>query len=166
MTRSRFLSRLFRDRWHLQQQLRDRPRWWTSHRRLYLEPLEDRVLPSLLGLAQQGVAPDIASDVLTNLSYTQLGTNANPFHYDATPLEITLGDGSMFAINNPSSGGSAKTTLNLLLDNSGKFASGTSADDLPTRYVRCAHRERRKTVPMSRKWSLRATASHPAPGTC
>jgi hypothetical protein len=97
---------------------------------LYLEPLEDRVLPSLLGLAQQGVAPDIASDVSTNLSYTQLGDNANPFHYDATPLEITLGDGSMFAINNPSSGGSAKTTLNLLLDNSGKFASGTSADDL------------------------------------
>jgi hypothetical protein len=130
MTKSRFLSRFIRDRWDSQQALRDRTRRTRPTRRLYLEPLEDRVLPSLLGLAQQGVAPDIASDVLTNLSYTQLGTNANPFHYDATPLAITLGDGSLFAIKNPSVGGPAKTTLNLLLENSGKFASGLSADDL------------------------------------
>jgi hypothetical protein len=130
MFASRFLRRLFHDpaRWHDQlRQYKDRTK---AGRRLYVEPLEDRVLPSLLGLAPQGVAPDIASDVRTNLSYTQVGNNANPFHYDATPLEMTLGDGSMFAISNPSSGGAAKTNLDLFLDNSGKFTGAVPGDVL------------------------------------
>jgi hypothetical protein len=120
----RFLSRVFRDRSRLQECTRRAPR-----RRPRLESLEDRILPSLLGLASHAVAPDIASGGLTNMSYTQLGTNSNPFHYDAVPLSLTLGDGTRATIGNPSGGGNASMSLNLLLDNSGKFASPGAASD-------------------------------------
>jgi RHS repeat-associated protein len=67
--------------------------------------------------------PDIASGVINNLSYTQLGTNANPFHYDAIPLMLTLPGGTMDGISDPT-GGSASTRLDLVLDNSGSLTSG------------------------------------------
>jgi RHS repeat-associated protein len=86
--------------------------------------------PGLMGLAQASLPPDITSGSKTNISYTQKGNNANPFHYDATPLAITLGDGRRFTLVNPSSGGARKTQLNLLLDNNGAFSSGVSGPDL------------------------------------
>jgi hypothetical protein len=92
--------------------------------RLFLEPLEDRTLLSLLGLAQLGANPDITSGVLNNLSYTQQGNNANPFHYDSVPLWITLPDGSVDYISDPSGGGNAATNLNLLLSNTGYLMPG------------------------------------------
>jgi RHS repeat-associated protein len=92
--------------------------------RLFLEPLEDRVLLSLLGLAQQGAKPDITSGIINDLSYTQQGNNANPFHYDSVPLWITLPDGSVDYINNPSDGSNATTNLDLLLSNQGYLEPG------------------------------------------
>jgi hypothetical protein len=82
-----------------------------------------------MGLAQASLPPDITSGAKTNISYTQKGNNANPFHYDATPLAITLGDGRRFTLANPTSGGARKTQLNLLLDNNGAFSSGVSGPD-------------------------------------
>lgn len=96
--------------------------------RLVLEPLEDRILLSLLGLAQQGAPPDITSGVINDLSYTQLGNNANPFHYDSIPLYITLPDGSQDAINNPSNGNNATTNLDLTLSNNGYLVPGNGND--------------------------------------
>lgn len=93
--------------------------------RLFLEPLEDRVLPSLLGLAQQGAKPDITSGVFNDLSYTQQGNNANPFHYDSIPLYITLKDGTVDNINNPSGRGNSTTNLDLLLSNNGYLIPGS-----------------------------------------
>jgi RHS repeat-associated protein len=92
--------------------------------RLFLEPLEDRVLLSLLGLAQQGAKPDITSGIINDLSYTQQGNNANPFHYDSIPLWITMPDGSVDYINNPSNGTNATTNLDLLLSNQGYLEPG------------------------------------------
>src|SRR5262249_57038293 len=80
-----------------------------------------------LGLAQASVRPDITSGGLTHLSYTDLGNNANPFHYDAVPLAMTLGNGRTFAISNPS-GGTARTELNARLNNDGSAASSTPND--------------------------------------
>jgi hypothetical protein len=123
----RFLSRLFRDPTTLcsavcRCKARTKPR-----RPLRLELLEDRVVPSLIGLAALGVAPDIASDARTDISYTFVGKTGNPFHYDAVPLTLTLGDGSQHAISNPSGGGSAATTLNMSLDDTGHFSTPGSA---------------------------------------
>jgi hypothetical protein len=123
----RFLSRLFRDPAALRS-THCRCKARTKQRRpLRLDLLEDRVVPSLIGLAALGVAPDIASDAHTDLSYTQGGNNANPFHYEAVPLTLTLGDGSQHAISNSSGGGSAATTLDLTLDNTGHFTTAGPA---------------------------------------
>src|SRR5262249_11141302 len=67
-----------------------------------LEPLEDRCLFALLGLAQATTPPDITSGALTNLSFALAGNNANPFHYDSIPLWLTTGDGSVQYISDPS----------------------------------------------------------------
>jgi hypothetical protein len=78
----------------------------------------------LLGLAQQGTKPDITSGVINDLFYTQQGNNANPFHYDSIPLWITLPDGSVDYISNPSGGDNASTNLDLLLSNQGYLEPG------------------------------------------
>jgi YD repeat-containing protein len=78
-----------------------------------------------LGLAQQGAKPDITSGVNNDLSDTQLGNNANPFHYDSVPLYLTLPNGSVDNISNPSSGGNAATNLNLQLSNNGYLEPGS-----------------------------------------
>src|SRR5262249_14428573 len=83
----------------------------------------------LLGLAQQTFLPDIASGALTTISYTQVGNNANPFHYNSIPLTIILGPNTQYNISNPT-GGSASIRLDLYLDNNGNFASGVARDDL------------------------------------
>jgi hypothetical protein len=93
--------------------------------RLFLEPLEDRVLLSLLGLAQQGAKPDITSGVINDLSYSQVGNNANPFHYDSVPLYLTLPDGSVDPISNTSGGSNAATNLDLVLSNQGYLIPGS-----------------------------------------
>src|SRR5262249_40124269 len=98
--------------------------------RLGVEPLEERCLLALLGLAPQAAKPDIASGVRTNLSYTQVGNHANPFHYDAIPVTLTLPGGTTARITNPANGTAAKTVLNLALDNAGGFAAGVSGPDL------------------------------------
>ena len=127
----RFLRGVFGQRSRLADMLsRRRNRRQQHSARLYLEQLEDRVVPSLLGLAQVSVAPDIAGALLDHMSYTQIGNNANPFHYDAVPLAVTLGDGSMANITNPSGGGTPQTNLDLFLDNSGHFAAGVAGNDL------------------------------------
>lgn len=92
--------------------------------RLFLEPLEDRVLLSLLGLAGQGAKPDITSGVSNSLSYTQVGNNANPFSYSSVPLYITLPDGSIDNISNLTGGGNAATNLSALLSNQGYLEPG------------------------------------------
>jgi YD repeat-containing protein len=102
---------------------RRRPRF-----RPAVEMLEDRAVPALLGLAPETVAPDIASGARSTLSYTHLGTNSNPFHYDATPLTLVLGDGSRVTVANPT-GGVRRTRLDLRLDNAGGFASGVAGAD-------------------------------------
>jgi RHS repeat-associated protein len=115
----RFLRWAFRDRTPLHE-LRCKRR----RPRLQLEALEDRCLPTLLGLAQVAVQPDITSGGLTHMSYTDLGGNANPFHYDALPLALTLGDGSVSGISNPTGGGTRSTTLDVALNSAGAFAGG------------------------------------------
>jgi RHS repeat-associated protein len=99
------------------------PETWGRRYQPVIEALEDRVVPSLLGLAQQGALPDLTSGVLNNLSYSQLGTNTNPFHYDSVPLWLTLPGGSVQYITDPS-GGSATTNLDLVLNNTGLFMPG------------------------------------------
>jgi RHS repeat-associated protein len=79
-----------------------------------------------MGLAQASLPPDITSGGLTHLSYTQVGNNANPFHYDAIPLALTLGDGRLFTLANPT-GGTRSTRLDVNLDNTGSFAGGSSS---------------------------------------
>ena len=54
--------------------------------RVFVERLEERCMLSLLGLSQLATKPDIASGSRSNLSYTQIGNNANPFQYSAIPL--------------------------------------------------------------------------------
>lgn len=81
--------------------------------------------PGLLGLAQASLPPDIASGALTHLSYTELGNNANPFHYDAIPLALTLPNGQRVSVANPT-GGTRQTTLDLTLDNTGALAGSGS----------------------------------------
>jgi YD repeat-containing protein len=126
----RSFRRLFRVPAALQDTLHPGPKRPDPPRhRLLLEQLEDRVVPSLLGLAQQTVAPDITSGVLTHLSYTQVGNNANLFHYDAVALALTLGDGSRANITKPTTGNAA-VTLNMSLDNSGVFSSGVPTGTL------------------------------------
>src|SRR5262245_18963516 len=96
-----------------------------------LEPLESRELLALLGLAQECFKPDIASGAVTNLSYTQVGNNANPVHYDAVPLSLALGNGatgtSLFSIANPTAG-TRQTRLDMRLTNAGQFAAGVAGD--------------------------------------
>src|SRR4051794_26647093 len=82
---------------------------------LLLEPMEDRCLLSLLGIAQQSSKPDIASGSKTNISYTQLNTNANPFHYDSIPLSLTLANGTVDRISNQANKTAASTRLDLVL---------------------------------------------------
>jgi RHS repeat-associated protein len=101
------------------------PRHQSREFRPFLEILEDRITPSLLGLAQQSARPDITSGVINALSYTQVGNNANPFHYDSIPLWITLPDGSVDSISDPAGGGSAKTNLDLRLSNDGYLTPGS-----------------------------------------
>ncbi len=86
------------------------------------------VTPGLMGLAQASLPPDIASGALTRISYTQIGNNANPFHYDSIPLAILLADGRKFNLGNPT-GGARKTNLDLKLDNLGAFAAGVAGPD-------------------------------------
>ncbi|HZU38000.1 MAG TPA: hypothetical protein VFA18_18915, partial [Gemmataceae bacterium] len=114
-----------RTRRHPRRQPRRRSRWL-----LQVRALEGRVVPSLIGLAPESVAPDIASEALTDLSYTQVGNNNNPFHYDSIPLLLTLGDGSSYAISKPAGGGSAQTVLNVALDNTGHFSTADAGPDL------------------------------------
>jgi hypothetical protein len=114
---------------------RHSPRSWGRRYRPVIEALEDRVVPSLLGLAQLGTNPDITSGVLNNLSYTQQGNNANPFHYDSVPLWITQPDGGVQYITDLSDGSLATTNLNLLLDNTGKLVPGTGNDFSVTGHV-------------------------------
>ena len=84
---------------------------------------------SLLGLSQLATKPDIASGSRTNISYTQVGNNDNPFQYSATPLSLKMPDGSVDNITNQTNKTAAKTTLSLYLDNFGDFVSaGTSPD--------------------------------------
>ncbi len=130
MTLRRFLSRVFRDPECVRGCVRCRRGRKPPRHRPHVEALEDRVLLSLLGLASETVAPDIAAGVQTNLSYTQMGNNANPFHYDSLALALTLGDGASSRIGNPTAGGTATVTLNLLLTNSGSFAGGVTGNDL------------------------------------
>src|SRR6185312_2827571 len=78
---------------------RRRARIRATHRPL-LEPLEERVMLSLLGLSQLDMKPDIASGSRTTLSYTQLGNNNNPFLYTAIPLSLKMPDGSTDYITN------------------------------------------------------------------
>ncbi len=85
---------------------------------------------AVLGIAQNTVAPDIASGAITSISYTQAGNNANPFQYSAAALQLTLGDGSTFPINNPSAGGSATTSLKVSLNNDGTFSQFQPGDNL------------------------------------
>jgi hypothetical protein len=125
----RFFRDIFGDRSRLSELRRRRVRRRGGRPLPRLEALEDRTLPSLLGLAAQSVAPDIASGALTDLSYKQVGNNSNPFHYDAVPLTLTLGDGTRATISNPSAGGNATMTLDLQLDNSGRFSSGGTSPD-------------------------------------
>jgi RHS repeat-associated protein len=101
-----------------------RSRTWSY--RLLVEALERRLVPSLLGLAPEGVRPDITSGILNNLSYTQVGNNANPFHYDSIPLWITMPDGSVDYISDPSNGSMATTSLDVTLDNTGALAAGNA----------------------------------------
>jgi hypothetical protein len=97
--------------------------------RVFVERLEERCMLSLLGLSQLATKPDIASGSRSNLSYTQIGNNANPFQYSATPLSLKMPDGSTDAITNQTSKTAAKTTLSLELDNFGYFASGGTSPD-------------------------------------
>ena len=92
-------------------------------RRLSLEPLEGRHLLALLGLAQQGTKPDVASGVMNTLSYTQVGNNQNPFRYSAIPFALTMPAGTVSNITNPT-GGSASTKLSLTLNNAGQLVAG------------------------------------------
>jgi hypothetical protein len=62
---------------------RDRARDLTrarTRRTALLEPLEERCLLALLGIATLGTKPDISSGVINDLSFTLVGNNANPFH--------------------------------------------------------------------------------------
>jgi len=59
------------------------------------------------------------------MSYTQLGNNANPLHYDAIPLTLTLPNGQLVPLASPTGGGQRQTTLNLTLDNTGALVSGS-----------------------------------------
>src|SRR5262249_23428448 len=118
----RYMSRVVHDEARLQEERRRR-----AGRRLFLETLEDRVVPSLLNLAPQAVRPDIASNVRTNLSYVQAGGDANPFHYQPIPLSLTLADGTRMNIGNGSSG--RATRLDLLLKDDGSFGANVPGDD-------------------------------------
>jgi RHS repeat-associated protein len=83
--------------------------------------------PGLMGLSQASLPPDIASGGVTHMSYTQLGNNANPFHYDAIPSSLLLGDGRRFTLSNPSVGGTRSTQLNMFLYNDGAFKTGAAS---------------------------------------
>src|SRR5262249_16453760 len=50
--------------------------------------------------------------------------------YSAVPLELTLGDGSTYRINDPSSGGTATTSMNVFLDNTGHYSQVMAGDGL------------------------------------
>jgi RHS repeat-associated protein len=85
---------------------------------------------SLLGISQQLTKPDISSGINNDLSYTQIGNNANPFHYDSVPLVISLPSGSTARIaspipSNPAS--PASTRLDLTLDNTGALVNPSTS---------------------------------------
>jgi len=94
-----------------------------------VERLEERCMLSLLGLSQLATKPDIASGSRTNISYTQVGNNDNPFQYSAIPLSLKMPDGSVDAITNQANKVAAKTTLSIDLDNFGYFVSGVPGPD-------------------------------------
>ncbi len=101
----------------------------TPTRRPVVERLEERCMLALLGLSQLAQKPDIASGARTNISYTQIGNNDNPFLYSATPLSLKMPDGSVDSITNQTNKTPAKTTLSIDLDNFGYFVSGGSSPD-------------------------------------
>src|SRR5262249_17612223 len=96
--------------------------------RLAAAPAAPPAAPGLMGLAQASLPPDIASGARTNLSYTQGGNTATPFHYDSTPPSPLLADGRRFTLANPT-GGTRKTVLDTRLNNNGAFAGGGTATD-------------------------------------
>ena len=101
----------------------------TPTRRPVVERLEERCMLALLGLSQLDQKPDIASGARTNISYTQIGNNDNPFQYSATPLSLKMPDGSVDSITNQTNKTAAKTTLSIDLDNFGYFVSGGPSPD-------------------------------------
>ncbi len=84
---------------------------------------------SLLGISQLATKPDIASGARTNISYTQVGNNDNPFQYSSTPLSLKMPDGSVDRITNQTNKTAAKTTLSIDLDNYGYLVSGGPSPD-------------------------------------
>jgi RHS repeat-associated protein len=84
-----------------------------------LEPLEGRRLLALLGLAQEGTNPDVAS-LSTELSFTPTGPGTNRFHYGGIPEVLALPDGS-YGLVAPASGGPDSTTLDAMLDDGGNL---------------------------------------------
>jgi RHS repeat-associated protein len=90
------------------------------------DPLEDRRLMALLGLSNELTKPDVTSGVSSNVSYTQVGNNDNPFNYSAVPLLITLPNGSTARIKNPTNPPAAATQLSLFLDNTGALVNGAN----------------------------------------
>jgi RHS repeat-associated protein len=129
MVLPRFLSRFLRNQSRANGKRRKSPNRTRPWPHLRLEPLEDRVLLSLIGLAQQSLVPDITSGASNTLSYTQLGGDANPFHYDSIPLTLTLGGSTPAPITNASDGTARRTELNVLLKDDGSVAAGGSAED-------------------------------------
>jgi len=122
----RFLSDFFRDRDLLSAARRRPSSKRKTGRSLRLEPLEDRVLPTLLGVLAVSVPPDITSGGVTKIASTQVG-NQYQFALTSQALAITLGDNSVHIIKKPTVG-TATETLNINLDSMGAFASGTPAD--------------------------------------
>jgi YD repeat-containing protein len=130
----RFLRRVFHDEARLREVIGKGMRRPRAGQPLRLELLEDRIVPSLLGLLAQMVPPDIMSNMNTTVfSRPEVQLDSQTLyhvHYDATPPEITLGDGSMHAISGPSSGGPAKVTVDFFVDANGNFVSGDPADGI------------------------------------
>jgi RHS repeat-associated protein len=83
----------------------------------------------------QTVAPQLTGLDITNggqgsLAYAWTGNNANRFTVQDNALQLTLGDGTTFPINNPSSGGPATVGLNVFLDNQGTLSQFMAGDTL------------------------------------
>jgi RHS repeat-associated protein len=81
-------------------------------------------------VAQQLVGTDVTNGGQASVTYAWKGNNANRFAIQDNALQLTLGDGSTFPINNPSSGGPATVGLNVFLDNQGTFTQFLAGDNL------------------------------------